>query len=43
MRGESDVEIRKMFEIVVEGRPGRCRTARRWIDLVKNDDTKAND
>jgi len=37
IRRESDVEIRKVFEMEVEGRRGRGRSARRWIDLVKDD------
>jgi len=34
---ESYVEIRMVFEVEVEGRHGRGRPARRWIDLVKDD------
>jgi len=37
MRRESDVEIRNVFEMEVEGRRGRGRPARKWIVLVKDD------
>ena len=36
-RRDEEVEIKKVFELKIEGRRKRCRPVKRWIDVVEED------
>ena len=37
VRRDEEVEIKKVFELIIEGRRKRGRPVKRWIDVVEED------